>query len=98
MIELVITPTSKSYHPASNWQRWQDERYRFPDMKAAKQFLRERYGKASRRAMYMDQRTGPPVKCGYVIGFRNGDGSGRWLQQDWVEFRECKIVNMGEMR
>lgn len=48
--------------------------------------------------MFVDAE-GKSKHIGYVIGFRNADLSRypveKWLQQDWVEFREVKSINLG---
>lgn len=98
MIELHITCTSKGYAPSERWTQFDRQRKAFADMKAAMAWIKENYGNAKRRAMYRDRDNAKPMKCGYVIGFRNADWShvpvSKWLQQDWIEFRECKTLNL----
>lgn len=99
MIELHITATMKSYSPRAQWQRYESETHRFAGMKAARDYLRTRYGKAKRTPMYRDMTTGTK-QTGYVIGFRAADWSHypvvKWLQQDWIEFRESTPVEVGQ--
>jgi hypothetical protein len=101
MIELRITKTCMFSTTGENagWRRYDDgsPRKAFPDMKAAQAWLREEYGKARRRGMYRDVPNGPPIRCGYVIGFRpryREQGS-PIAEQHWVEFRSCEPVNLG---
>jgi hypothetical protein len=82
----------------AGWERYDDERKSFHDMKAAQSWLAEEYGTAKRVPMYCDRKDAPPMRIGYVIGFRvkhrtKGDPV---AEQHWVEFRECNLVNMGE--
>ena len=94
MIELHIAKTCK-FAPRAPWQRYDDERKSFPDMIAAKDWLRSEYGTAKRATMYRDKPDGGAEKVGYVIGFRcKWHGKGEpYIEQHWVEFRECKPVN-----
>lgn len=99
MIELLITPTGKSYSPRAEWQHMSErpERRVFETKQEARAWLKERYGRAKRVPMYRDQKEGAPVIVGYVIGYRNADWSHapvqHWLQQDWIEFRETQPVS-----
>lgn len=99
MIELHIMTTVKSYSPRDEWRRSDYHRKHFANMTEAREWLRDTYGHSKRAPMYRDTPNGPPIKIGYVIGFRaSGWGSSsqeNWLQQDWVEFRECKTLDMG---
>jgi hypothetical protein len=96
MIEMRITPTAKGYAPGAEWHHIseRDEVKLFDSKREALAYIRERYGKAKRSPMYRDQTDGPPVKIGWVIGFRNSDCSHypekKWLQQDWVQLMEVE--------
>jgi hypothetical protein len=92
MIELHITTTIKGYHPTNEWLNCNTTRESFPDLSAAKAWLKDRYGNCSRRPMYV----GEGRKVGYIYGFRNDehyrDGTHyKFIQQDWVAFRESKL-------
>lgn len=96
MIELRISKTCMfaTTGKHAGWQRYDDERKSFPDMAAAREWLRQEYGTAKRAAMYRDTDKGP-IQCGYVIGQRNkwrAKGEALFFQ-DWIEFRECKPVD-----
>jgi len=90
MIKLIITMTGKSFSPKAKWNGIGEERKSFADKAAAMQWLDETYGKAKRAPMYVDAPEGAAIQIGYVIGFRSGGQY--WLQQDWIEFRECKSM------
>ena len=96
MIELQITMTGKSYAPKAAWQRFDDERRLFGTVDDAKAWLKKHYGNCSRQPMFVDTVDGEAKRVGYVYGFRNADWShspvDKWLQQDWVEFRECSPI------
>lgn len=102
MIEILVTPTGKGYNPRDSWTHlaMRAERCTVEDMDAARKWLRERYGKCKRVPMYRDRDNAPPLKVGYIFGYRNADYSHspvqHWLQQDWVELREVitKPVNL----
>jgi hypothetical protein len=104
MIELIITNTGKSYNPRDGWRIFGSERQSFADTEKAEAWINERYGKSKRSPMYIDT-VDPQTKevtgakrIGYIIGFRNADFShypvDKWLQQDWIEFRECKSLDL----
>lgn len=92
MIEVRITMTGKSYSPTDNWRIFANDTKYFGNMKAAMQWIRDTYGKRKRSPIYSDSKG--VIKTGYVIGFHSGDWSHapveKWLQQDWIEFFECK--------
>jgi hypothetical protein len=98
MIQITIIETGKGYAPKDQWRTFNEETHIVIDMKAARAFLRARYGKAKRAAMYQDTKEGTK-RVGYVFGFRNADVSHtpveKWLQQDWVSFEEVKQVVLG---
>jgi hypothetical protein len=97
MIHLVITSTAKGYHKDARWQIFGERTEYFTDKKEAMVWIRENYPNKTRRGMYRDTKEGAK-RVGYVIGFRNsGWGSGshdKWLQQDWIEFREVKTLSI----
>jgi hypothetical protein len=99
MIQLSITRTGKSYNPRDSYRVFDHELKTFPDMSTARTFLLEEYQKARKMPMYQDDQDGKSVQIGYVFGFRADDISHipveKWLQQDWVEFREVKTLNIG---
>jgi hypothetical protein len=98
MIQLHITKTGKGYSPKDKWQMFDEQTKYFSDITEAKNWLKEEYGKAKRTPMYQDTKDGKPKKTGYVIGFRNSDIShlpvNKWIEQDWVEFREVKTLEL----
>jgi len=98
MIELYITMTGKSFSPKDQWQKMGRYRKAFNNKAEAMEYLRDTYGKSKRGGMYRDTKDGKTIKIGYVIGFRNADYSHapvqHWIQQDWVEFRECKTIEL----
>ncbi len=94
MIQLHITMTGKGYGSKEQWRIFDTATHNFKDMAKAKEYLKETYGKAKRTAMRQD----PDGKqIGYVYGFRNSDIShvpvDKWIEQDWVEFREVKTIS-----
>ena len=93
-IELHISKTCMHATTGRNagWHRYDNAREVFDDMAGAKAWFAEEYGKAKRAAIYQDQKEGPPLRVGYVIGFRckyrnPGDAV---MEQHWIEFRESK--------
>lgn len=100
VIELHITMTGKSYNPKDQYCIFGDERHSFPTMQAARDWLKERYGSSKRVPMYHDTKDGRTKQTGYVYGFRNADWShaplDKWLQQDWVSFRESEPLVIGK--
>lgn len=99
MFELHITETGKSFSPKARYSVFNEKRRNgFSDMREVYQYLRERYGKSKRMPMYIDRKSGPTIKCGWVIGFRNSDISHvpvqHWLQQDWIELRKIETVSL----
>ena len=97
MIQLFIVKTCKGYAPKDQWQRFDDEIKNFASLKDAKEWIKETYGKSKRVPMYIATKDGQSKKIGYVIGFRNADWSHapveKWLQQDWIEFREVVTIH-----
>lgn len=101
-IELRIIQTGKSYSPRDKWRHMAEpETRRFGTLAEARAYLAKRYGKAKRAPMYRDVEGAPPIRIGYVIGFRASDWSHypveKWLQQDWIEFRESSPLNLAEV-
>ena len=94
MIRLHITSTAKGYSPKDHWRRFDERDEFFPDIKSARAWLKEQYGKCRRHKMYCEP-NGDHI--GYIFGFRNTDYSHhtieRWLQQDWVSFHESGRIN-----
>jgi hypothetical protein len=99
MIEAKITKTAKSYGSQDAYRVFDQTRETFPDLAAARAWLAGEYGKHRRRRMLVDKGA-VTFHCGYVIGFRNADWSHapveHWLQQDWVEFRESHVLDLGK--
>jgi hypothetical protein len=95
MIRIQITSTGKSYNPRDKFSLFGERTETVADMREAKQWLRDTYGKAKRAPMYIDTKGGTK-KVGYVIGFRNADWShspvNKWIQQDWVSFHSQKPI------
>ena len=101
MIQLVITKTVKSFSPKDDWRVIDGDGFKhFLDLESAKAWLKETYGKASRRPMYVDGKDGEARKVGIIFGYRDGDWSHspvqKWLAQDWVEFREVHTIDPGK--
>jgi len=88
MIWLKINRTGRGYSPKDRWQQFDHENKYFHDQIVAKSYLKERYGNCKRTKMYCD----PDAKhIGYIYSFRNDDGS-KFIEQDWVEFREFQTI------
>lgn len=89
MIRMHIVMTSKSYSNKDKYRMFDETTKIFPDMKSAKQWIKETYGNAKRFPIYVDTKEGTK-KVGYTIGFRNADVSHypveKWLQRDWISF------------
>ncbi len=98
MIQLHITSTGKSYNPRDSWRMFDEQTKSFPTREAAEEWLKETYGSSKRAKMYVERDGQPDIVAGYVIGFRNADFShapvDKWLQQDWIEFREVNTLNI----
>ena len=94
MIQLAITKTARGYHPSQLWRQYDHTTENFPDLKAAKAWIKEKYGTSKKSPMYIDTKTGKTKKIGYVIGFRSEEyEDGKWdkfLEQHWVSFSEVK--------
>ena len=99
MIEVRISKTCMFATTGRNagWQRYDDERKTFANMAEARAYLKETYGNAKRRPMYVDMKDGGTRRAGYVIGFRC-----KWrnpgepvAEQHWIGFNECKPVYFG---
>lgn len=92
-IELHITMTVKSYSPRAKWAGIGHQREVFTNRTAADTWIDEQYGTSKRTPMYRDV-DGKSIQCGVIIGFRNADWSHapveKWLQQDWIEYRESR--------
>lgn len=97
MIEVHITPTTRTYGPGKQWYRGTDVVERFRDMNEVRAFLKKRYGNCKRQPMYRDRTDGSVVKVGWVFGYRQDDGTDKWMQQDWVSFRECKDLTIEDL-
>lgn len=97
MIQLNVTMTGKGYSPKDGFRCFDKRVFHFKDMGAAREYLKETYGKAKRSPMYLDTKEGTK-KVGYIFGFRNADLSHypveKWIQNDWVEFREVKTITI----
>jgi len=95
MIQVSITMTGKSYNPNEKYSIFNHELKTFDNLQDAKKWLRDTYGKSKRNRMYVDSKN-EAKHIGYVIGFKNADLSHypveKWLQQDWIEFREVKTI------
>ena len=98
MIKVSITMTGKGYHPSSEWQQFACDHKTFANMEAVNAWLAETYGNSKRVPMYTDTKDGKTIRSGYVIGFRNADVShypvDKWIQQDWLQFSECKLIDL----
>jgi len=101
-IQVLITMTTKGYHPKDQWFWYRKERKQFDTLQDAKDWLKETYGKCSRRPIFIDTDSGTK-KVGWVYGFRNSeyghDGKTyRYIQQDWVSFEEVRPITPQEMQ
>ncbi len=94
MIQLVIRKSSKSYNPKSNWSIFDIEKKLFNEVKEAKQWIKETYGKSKKRPMYIDDKNGNSKKIGYVIGFRNWDYEQKWIEQHWIGFEKVEELEI----
>lgn len=99
MIQVIITMTGKSYNPKDEYRYFDKETLTFADKDEANKALAKRYGKSWNRRdkMFVDTKSGEALHCGYVVGFHNADFSHvrveKWLQRDWIEFREVNVVS-----
>lgn len=99
MIQVIITMTGKSYNPKDEYRTFRTETLTFTDKAEANKALAKRYGNSWKRRnkMYIDQKTGEVLHCGYVVGFKADDRSHvpvqKRLQQDWIEFRETNLTS-----
>mgnify|MGYP001594176195 CR=1 FL=1 len=97
MIQLFITKTGRGYNPKDVFSVFDHQIENFKTIMDAYGLIKETYGKAKRSKMFVDA-DGGCKHIGYVIGFRNADLSrstvNKWIQQDWVEFREVKTINL----
>lgn len=95
MIQVHVTMTGKSYSPRDKYRCFAEETHNFPDLDAAKQWAANTYGNCSRSPMYGEFPDGDR-HIGYIYGFRASDIShvpvDKWLQRDWVEFREVTPI------
>ena len=98
MIQLVIVQTGKGYAPKEERRIFDKSIKSFPDMEAAKAYLSETYPKCKRQKMFADGKDGKARHIGYIYSFHNSDISHvpveKWIQQDWVEFREVKSITL----
>ena len=94
MIELNITKASKKIASKEDYTHFDQLKKRFDNLKEAKKWLKETYGKCKKEKMYVDLKSGRSRHIGYIYSFRNADMShypvSKWLQQDWVDFLEVK--------
>lgn len=99
MIQVIIDMTVKSYNPKDEHRIFDSETLTFADKAEAHKALAKRYGKAWKRRgkMYVEQSNGEAVHCGYTVRFHNADLSHapveKWLQRDWIEFREANLTS-----
>lgn len=100
MIMLDIIKTSKGYNPKDRYIMFDSDKLMFYNIKKAKEWLKEEYGNCKREKIYRDDERGKAINTGYIYCFRNSDISHlpieKWLQQDWVEFKEVKYMNLRE--
>lgn len=98
MIQINIVMTGKGYSPKDKFRGMGERTEYFGDMKEAREFIKETYGKCKRVPMYVDTKEGKTKKIGYVFGFHNEDVSHspveKWIQQDWVSFNEVKEIEV----
>ena len=94
MIQLVIRKSSKSYNPKDQWQIFDIEKKSFNDVKEAKQWIKQTYGKSKKMPMYIDDKNGKSKKIGYVIGFRNSDFQQNWIEQHWIGFEKIEVLEI----
>ena len=99
MIQSIISITGKSYNPKDEYRYFYKETLTFADKDEANKALAKRYGKSwkHRDKMFVDTKSGEALHCGYTVGFHNADWSHapveKWLQRDWIEFREVNVVS-----
>jgi len=99
MIQVVITMTGKSYNPKDEYRYFDKETLTFANKTDANKALAERYDKSWNRRgkIFVDTKSGGALHCGYTVGFHNADFSHvpvkKWLQRDWIEFREVNVVS-----
>ena len=97
MIQVKIIMTGKSYNSKDKYSMFADELKNFRDLTEAKNWLKKTYGNSKRSKMYIDCNN-KSKHIGYVIGFHNADYSHspveRWLQRDWIEFRNVESLKL----
>ena len=102
MIQLQITMTGRGYGKNDEYRCFDEDTKTFSDMKSAKGWLKEQYGKSKRGKIYQDHKNGISYQVGYIYSFNNADWShspvNKWRQQDWVEFQNLETMNLGELK
>ena len=92
MIEVNITKTANIFGSKESFTSFDSEQKQFGNIKEAKQWLKETYGKCKKQKMFVDTKKGEAKHVGYIYCFRNADLShysiNKWYQQDWVEIIE----------
>lgn len=98
-IEVSIEITVRGFAQNDEWRRAGSDKKLFPDIKAAREFIRDEYGKHKRAPMYVDGADGKPLKVGYVISRRNDEMDHRqgrlyhFIEQHWISFYNVDRVD-----
>ena len=102
MIQLQITMTGRGYGKNDEYRRFGEATKYFADIEAAREWLKEQYGKCKRGKIYRDRKDGTSYQVGYIYSFNNADWShspvDKWRQQDWVSFQSVETMNLEELR
>ena len=98
--EVKISKTGKPFKSSTEqYEVFDTEKKEFPNVKEARKYVRELYGKKRGQPMFVDNASGHPVEVGKIYGFQNRDIShpydddgkpNKWFEQDWVEIRKKK--------
>jgi hypothetical protein len=73
----------------------------FADIQEALTWLKEQYPTPTwkhKQPMFVETKDGKVLRVGFIVSFRADDISHvpvqKWLQQDWVEFQECRSLDL----
>ena len=91
--EVVYSRTCKpAFAPES--ERWMQLRREvaetFDTLDGAREYLRDRYGKCKRTAMYVDTKSGETKRVGTVYKFNEREGGRLYNIEEWVEVRRVE--------
>ncbi|MBU2572339.1 MAG: hypothetical protein KJ725_20360 [Gammaproteobacteria bacterium] len=90
-IDKTSKPMGRKEGQGEGYNRFHQEVKTCEELKEAKEYLKEKYGKCKRVKIYQD----PEAKhIGYIYCFKSEEYSNgqtdRWYQQDWIVITEVK--------